>query len=516
MNLNNYRLGTKLGMAFAIVVALTLALGGFAISQLSRINANVEDLAGNWLPSVKVLGELQDTANQFRRLQANHVMAMDTKEMDGIEREMAGIVSKFESLLKTYAPMVTDGEERRAYETLAPAYKATGQAHVKLLKLSRGGEQTHDEAKAIYRGESRETFRAMSAVLSKLVEINAKGADGSYDNAKTIYGQSRTWVIVALVIAAGIATALAFCVTRLITQPIAQAVKAAQQIAEGDLTHSLRIDGSDEISQLLNTLNAMTEKLSEIVGTVRTNADNVALASAEIAQGNQDLSQRTEQQASALEETAASMEELGSTVTQNAENAKQGNQLAMGASSVAVKGGQVVGQVVETMKGINDSSKRIVDIISVIDGIAFQTNILALNAAVEAARAGEQGRGFAVVASEVRSLAQRSADAAKEIKSLISTSVERVESGTALVDQAGATMQEVVNSIRRVTDIMGEISSASSEQSSGVAQVGEAVTQMDQTTQQNAALVEQSAAAAESLRQQALHLVQTVSFFKLR
>jgi len=259
----------------------------------------------------------------------------------------------------------------------------------------------------------------------------------------------------------------------------------------------------------------MQAQLSRIVGAVRQSADNISTASNEVAQGNNDLSARTEEQASALEETAASMEELSSTVKQNADNAKQANQLALGASTVAIKGGEVVSQVVTTMKGINDSSKKIADIISVIDGIAFQTNILALNAAVEAARAGEQGRGFAVVASEVRSLAGRSADAAKEIKTLITASVERVEQGTALVDQAGTKMSEVVDAIKRVTDIMGEISAASQEQSAGVAQVGEAVTQMDQATQQNAALVEESAAAAESLKAQAQQLVSAVSVFKL-
>jgi len=262
-------------------------------------------------------------------------------------------------------------------------------------------------------------------------------------------------------------------------------------------------------------LKATLVRVQNAVASVREGAQTIETASTEIAQGNNDLSARTEQQASALEQTAASMEELSSTVKQNADNARQGNQLALSASSVAVKGGEVVGQVVETMKGINDASRKIADIIGVIDGIAFQTNILALNAAVEAARAGEQGRGFAVVASEVRSLAGRSADAAKEIKTLINTSVERVEQGTSLVDQAGATMTEVVSSIRRVTDIMGEISAASTEQSAGVAQVGEAVTQMDQATQQNAALVEQSAAAAESLKSQAQQLVQAVAVFKL-
>jgi len=293
------------------------------------------------------------------------------------------------------------------------------------------------------------------------------------------------------------------------------AQEVAERVRDGNLAMAIRDDARDELSPLLATLRDMQTALAGVVGSVRQNADGVATASAQIAQGNHDLSSRTEQQASALEETAASMEELSSTVRQNADNARQGNQLAQNASSVAMRGGEVVGQVVDTMKGINDASRRIADIIGVIDGIAFQTNILALNAAVEAARAGEQGRGFAVVASEVRSLAGRSAEAAKEIKGLISDSVQRVEQGTALVDQAGATMTEVVTAIRRVTDIMGEISAASTEQSQGVAQVGEAVTQMDQATQQNAALVEQSAAAAESLKAQARQLVQAVAVFRL-
>ena len=300
-----------------------------------------------------------------------------------------------------------------------------------------------------------------------------------------------------------------------IEQGMLRAGNAVRAIAAGQLGKVQTAVSNDEFADLMEDLERADRALTTMISAVRQNADGVATASAEIAQGNHDLSARTESQASALEETAASMEELGSTVKQNADNARQANQLAQSASSVAIKGGEVVNQVVDTMKGINDSSKRISDIISVIDGIAFQTNILALNAAVEAARAGEQGRGFAVVASEVRSLAGRSAEAAKEIKTLINASVERVEQGTTLVDQAGATMTEVVSSIRRVTDIMGEISAASSEQSAGVAQVSEAVTQMDQATQQNAALVEEMAAAASSLKSQAEELVQTVAVFKL-
>lgn len=293
-----------------------------------------------------------------------------------------------------------------------------------------------------------------------------------------------------------------------------EAADLAQSVAKGDLSRAVVLRSGDEHSMMAQ-LKFMQASLAKVVGNVRRGAEGVAIASVQIAQGNSDLSARTEHQASALEQTAASMEELDSTVKQNAASARQANQLAMNASTVAMQGGEVVAQVVQTMKGINESSHKISEIISVIDGIAFQTNILALNAAVEAARAGEQGRGFAVVATEVRSLAGRSADAAKEIKALIGASVERVDQGTALVDKAGSTMQEVVTSIRRVTDIMGEISVASGEQSTGVSQVVEAITQMDQVTQQNAALVEEMAAAAESLNAQAQDLVHAVAIFKL-
>jgi methyl-accepting chemotaxis protein-2 (aspartate sensor receptor) len=342
-------------------------------------------------------------------------------------------------------------------------------------------------------------------------------AGGTYldEYTREVRAQRTIYALVGVGMMLLISGALFVFLRRIVIEPLGRATAAAQALAQGDLTARLKIDRQDEVGALMQSMNNIGSGLAGVVQAVRSGSQSVATASAEIAQGNHDLSARTENQASELEQSASSMRKLGETVQQNVDSARQANQLAQNASTVAIKGGEVVAQVVDTMKGINESSKKIADIISVIDGIAFQTNILALNAAVEAARAGEQGRGFAVVASEVRSLAGRSADAAKEIKSLINASVERVEQGTALVDQAGTTMTEVVGSIRRVTDIMGEISAASAEQSEGVRQVGMSVAQMDQSTQQNAALVEEMAAAATGLKSQADELVQTVAVFKL-
>jgi len=350
---------------------------------------------------------------------------------------------------------------------------------------------------------------------SKSMQAEADAATAAFAaGVSTNHLTSLLSVAIGGLILVGLALLVSHSIKSQLGMELADAMACAHRVAEGNLSN-IQSSGSHAPDSLAGALDVMIAKLVATVTNVRSGAEGVATASAQIAQGNQDLSSRTEAQASALEETAASMEQLSATVKQNADSARQANQLSMQASTVAVQGGEVVGQVVQTMKGINDASKKISDIISVIDGIAFQTNILALNAAVEAARAGEQGRGFAVVASEVRSLAGRSADAAKEIKNLINANVERVEQGTAQVDQAGTTMTEVVSSIRRVTDLMGEISASSMEQSQGVAQVGEAVTQMDQVTQQNAALVEEMAAAASSLKSQAQDLVGTVAAFKL-
>jgi len=366
-----------------------------------------------------------------------------------------------------------------------------------------------------------EYFAFFTRTIDAQVQLNSMAMEelGRILDGRVTSLQYQLIALLAVLLVMGVFGAVVgWVAARSITQQLGgepgEVMAIADAVAQGDLSTTVPMQHGSQPS-IMAAMAAMQRSLQQVVGTVRQSSEALATASDQIAQGNHDLSARTESQASALEETAASMEELGSTVKQNADNARQANQLAQSASTVAVKGGEVVAQVVDTMKGINDSSKKIADIISVIDGIAFQTNILALNAAVEAARAGEAGRGFAVVASEVRSLAGRSAEAAKEIKDLITDSVERVEQGSALVDQAGTTMNEVVTSIRRVTDIMGEISAASSEQNAGVAQIGETVVQMDQATQQNAALVEEMASAASSLRNQAQDLVQAVAVFKL-
>ncbi len=430
--------------------------------------------------------------------------------------------AEFKRLKGEYEARVTYWKEHPPYGLEARLF---GAQHEGALAFMAAAEKTldviarHGDAAAVK--TSMQTAHAAYQTHRAGVDATVKDSTAFADASVASFAatsQITVWTQVVLVSLAALGLALAgWWIGRSIWRSIgcepSEAAEVANAIAHGDLASQLAVSGDDR--SIVAALARMREALAVIVAQVRESSDNIASGSSQIAGGNNDLSSRTEQQASALEETAASMEELSSTVKQNADNAREANQLALSASNVAVKGGAVVGEVVGTMKAINESSRRIADIIGVIDGIAFQTNILALNAAVEAARAGEQGRGFAVVASEVRNLAQRSAEAAKEIKGLISTSVERVEQGTALVDEAGATMTQVVESIMRVTQIMGEISTASSEQSAGVAQVSEAVTQMDRATQQNAALVEESAAAAMSLKDQADRLVAAVSVFTL-
>ncbi|WP_296532804.1 methyl-accepting chemotaxis protein [Rhodoferax sp.] len=507
------KISNRLMLGFGVLVLLIVLMGSLAWIKVSALKDSFFELTEHTFPKIVVVTDIKNDVNITAIAARNMVMLLDKAE---IEKEAERIAT-------------TKASTGKRLEGLQKSIVAAeGKAALDAVIAARGKyESTLDEV--VQLASNGQTFEAKAGIQIDIGPIQAEYFDAldelywaqdkvQVDNtADTMTTAANTKRAIEITIASAliVGVLMSIWIIRAITQPLNRAVSVARAVAAGDLSLQIESEGKNETAQLLSALRDMQASLASVVTDVRQGSESVATASAEIAQGNHDLSARTEQQASALQETAASMEELSSTVKQNADSARQANQLAMNASTVAVKGGNVVAQVVDTMKGINDASRKISDIISVIDGIAFQTNILALNAAVEAARAGEQGRGFAVVASEVRSLAGRSADAAKEIKSLINTSVERVEQGTALVDQAGATMTEVVASIRRVTDLMGEISAASNEQSQGVSQVGEAVTQMDQATQQNAALVEEMAAAASSLKSQAQELVQTVAVFKL-
>ena len=511
MDLSNVKFSTRLSFGFACLVALVAFMAAFGLYEVKVTNASIGTIYNDRVVPLKQLKVVSDMYAVNIVDGANKVAAglLDPKKaLVDINNSTATIKTQWSAYIATDLTTEEKSGVAKATDLMAKAEPVVAA----LRKALETGDaaQVATQVKPIY-----EAIDPLTSQVGALVDIQLVEAKAAYDRSTIQYNTviGLFTVIVVLAVAAG--ACIGILLIRAISRPLNRAVEAAREVAGGNLTQTIQAHGKTETGLLLAALRDMQSSLVSVVSTVRQGSEGVASASAEIAQGNNDLSARTEQQASALEETAASMEELSATVKQNADAAKQANQLASTASSVAIKGGSVVGQVVETMKGINESSRKIADIISVIDGIAFQTNILALNAAVEAARAGEQGRGFAVVASEVRSLAGRSADAAKEIKNLINTSVERVAQGSTLVDQAGATMAEVVQSIQRVTDIMAEISAASSEQAMGVEQVGEAVVQMDQTTQQNAALVEQMAAAASSLKVLAGEQVRAVSVFQL-
>ncbi|MBA3057130.1 MAG: HAMP domain-containing protein [Gammaproteobacteria bacterium] len=510
--MNNLKISTRLNLGFAVIIAVFLLLAGVTAWRVEMVSeattrmarsAELLQLAGSWQGDVR--------QNSARSLAVGY--SEGSTMLDFFKETMAATSRGTTETQKAFLAKVQDSEARQRAENVGEVRKTWIATRDQVNALKTAGDDAG--GRTLVQSKFVPVTDDYIRATQLLVDGEAANVHAVQQQVKEMFRQLYLLGAGLLVLALATAVFISWSLSRSIARGVDTARVAAQRIGEGDLSHRVSVAGKDEIGQLLQALSTMQDNLSRVVSNVRQGSESVATASAEIAQGNHDLSARTEQQASALEETAASMEELSSTVKQNADNARQANQLSLSASTVAIKGGAVVAQVVDTMKGIDDSSKKISDIISVIDGIAFQTNILALNAAVEAARAGEQGRGFAVVASEVRSLAGRSADAAKEIKSLINASVERVEQGTLLVDQAGATMAEVVSSIKHVTDLMGEISAASNEQSQGVSQVGEAVTQMDQVTQQNAALVEEMAAAASSLKSQAQDLVHTVSVFKL-
>ena len=511
--MKNLKISARLIATLGLLLGLLLVVAGTALFQMGGMRAATQEITGNWLPSVERVNQMNTGISDYRIAEFRHVLNTDEKAMADIEKALDKLLAKFEADRKAYVALISSDEERRLYEGFAGHWTQYLALHEKLIALSRKNET--EQARVLLEGEAALSFDKASEALDKLVELNNVGATQATASAESAYAFARNALIVAVLAALVLATLVGLWLVRSITVPLGHALAVADRVAGGDLSGPIHVASDDETGQVLQALQRMQNSLSKVVHEVRNNSENVATASAQIAQGNQDLSGRTEEQASALQQTAATMEQLGTTVRHNADSARQADQLARGASQVATQGGEVVGRVVSTMQGINQSSRRISEIIGTIDGIAFQTNILALNAAVEAARAGEQGRGFAVVAGEVRTLAQRSAEAAREIKTLIGHSVEQVEQGTTLVDQAGRTMSDIVGAIQRVADIVAEISAASTEQSSGVTQVGEAVTQMDKATQQNAALVEESAAAAESLKSQAQHLVQAVAVFKL-
>jgi methyl-accepting chemotaxis protein len=514
MKFKNVKIGTRMGAAFGAVLVLALLLVAVGVTRLqnvARATAEMDlanrraDLASQWLTANLTNGALTQA----------RLRSVDAADSKAIADKMAATSASVSSAQKELAQLVARSEAERLLANIGAKRKEFLDLRAKIFAMAENGTASPAELRSMVDSKLQPLSNAYDDAMRELVRFQAGLLKQARADVDAMVESGKTLLLLAGGAVAVLSALLAWMLTRSITRPLGEAVEIARTVASGDLAVEVRVMSSDETGQLMAALKTMTGNLNQLVARVRLGTETIATAATEVAEGNLDLSARTEQQAGSLEETASSMEELTGTVQQNAENARQGTQLAASASSVAEKGGAVVSRVVETMAAINGSARKIVDIIGVIDGIAFQTNILALNAAVEAARAGEQGRGFAVVASEVRTLAQRSASAAKEIKALIDDSVQQVEAGSALVNEAGATMQEVVRSVHRVSDLMAEISSASQEQRDGIEQVNQAIGQMDQVTQQNAALVEEAAAATQSMREQADTLAQAVSAFRL-
>ncbi|MBA5636884.1 MCP four helix bundle domain-containing protein [Duganella sp. LX20W] len=513
MKLINLKIGTRLTVCFTILVGLLILNVIIGLSNLSATNQSLVNIVDSNNVKVAAANDMSLAQRRSGGRLRNILIYQDPTQMAEEQKKMQAADDDYAVASKKLHELVTLSAGKDILARIDSARDAALPLIAKVVKL--GLENKNDEVPSVLANELSPAVDKWQAALKDMATFQANLSTEARQQAERNYDRARLTLSLIAVIATAAAIALAWMVTRSITRPLNAAVRVARTVGEGDLTGEIKVMSTDETGQLLLALKAMNDKLVSIVGQVREGTDAIATGTSQIASGNLDLSTRTEQQASALEETASSMEQMTSTVRQNADNARQANALAGSASEIAVKGGQVVSQVVETMGSIDASARKIVEIISVIDGIAFQTNILALNAAVEAARAGEQGRGFAVVASEVRNLAQRSAAAAKEIKSLIDDSVQKVSTGNQLVNQAGATMEDVVASVKRVTDIMAEIASASQEQESGIGQINQAVTEMDNVTQQNAALVEEAASASASLQEQANQLAAVVSIFKL-
>ncbi|MDR7332197.1 methyl-accepting chemotaxis protein [Roseateles asaccharophilus] len=512
--LKQVKIGPRLGLAFGFVLVLLALVALLGRSSLGKVAAGLETVYADRTVPLAQLGDISRLTIQNRYLLAHMMLKPEPAVIQQHTQDMANNIKAIDERLRKYLATRLTPEEKELADRFVAArtsYAQQGLAPARAALL----KGDIDAARALYEGKVAEMAPQVAKTLGELQQLQVRVAEQEFNAAVAVQRRAEWITLAAALFAIGAGVVLAWAITRSITQPVAQAVQLAEAVSAGDLRQRIAVRGRDEIAQLLRALGAMNDSLVKIVSQVRHSSDSIATGSSEIATGNADLSQRTEEQASNLQQTAASMEQMSATVRQNADIARTATQLATSASAVATQGGEVVGRVVSTMDEITTSSRKIVDIISTIDGIAFQTNILALNAAVEAARAGEQGRGFAVVAGEVRILAQRSAEAAKEIKSLIGQSVEKVDVGSQLVAEAGGTMDEIVAQVKRVADLIGEIDSASGEQAKGIGQVSEAVNQLDQVTQQNAALVEESAAAAESLKHQAARLAEVVNQFKL-
>jgi len=518
--LSNLSIKARLIFVIGFLSVLLVVIGTIGLTSLSSTNGALKSVYEDRVIPLGQLERASSLINKNQILVGESVVGQlsafpeDVSMVEKRVTEIRASMDEINAIIEAYAKYDLDEEERKLLETFNERRQAYGRAGLvpALAALSGNDFQQASELQ----GQMVESYPPVRAAMEALIKHELELAKGEFESSQSRFATVRIVSILVIVIGVLFAGLVGFLLIRAISGPLNEAVRVAESVAAGDLTQNIEVRSQDETGQLMRAMKDMNDSLVNIVGQVRTGTETIAVASREIAAGNANLSSRTESQASSLEETASSMEELTSTVKQNAENARQANQLVASTADVAVKGGKVVGQVVDTMASIKESSRKIADIIGVIDGIAFQTNILALNAAVEAARAGEQGRGFAVVASEVRNLAQRSAGAAKEIKALIEDSVGKVDTGGRLVDEAGKTMNEIVSSVKRVTDIMSEIAAASQEQSAGIEQVNQAITQMDDVTQQNSALVEEAAAAAESLEDQADKLAQAVSVFRLQ
>lgn len=513
MNFSNFKIKTRLWMAFGATLLVMLAMVFVSASRLNTIAQKNKQILDKNAVSVSQALEIAALIQQNGRHTAELFITSQSNDRSKQYKQFDDVKKKSHALIESLRKLAETPQEKEALDKLTASLNiftgVFGQV-ADLIELD-----SPDEAATMMEKVEFPALNVVTQEIAAIVKLQKEDMANSDAAIKSDIAFSRNLMLVSGVLATVISAIFAVLITNSITNALNAAIGVARQVADGDLTAKIEIKSRDETGALLSALADMNNSLVMTIGQVHNSAQTISSVSGEIAAGNSDLSSRTESQAESLEKTASSMEELTSTVKQNADNAKQANTLAISASNVAVKGGTVVGQVVTTMSSIKESSRKIVDIISVIDGIAFQTNILALNAAVEAARAGEQGRGFAVVATEVRNLAQRSSSAAKEIKTLIDDSVSKVDAGSKLVDDAGQTMDEIVTSIQHVADIMSEITAASQEQSAGIEEVNRAITQMDEITQQNAALVEQAAAAAESMQEQAAVLTQAVSVFKL-